>query len=162
MSDRPFNKQAYKELDHPAKIKLVELIENLSGYKLDCDLEVEMFKKGDVRFRKGEKTVLFENEVRDNFDKIVQDYGTVHIPIRKQNTPADFYVVWRNDFSQFILIWKKTLDKYKNNIARDVLCSHEKNQDGPYVEDFIDIPKNETQWYAIGQNFKLHKLSYDR
>lgn len=160
MSERPFNKQAYKELDHPAKIKLVELIENTSEYKLDCDLNVEMFKKGDVRFRKGDKTVLFENEVRDNFDKIVQEYGTVHIPIRKQNTPANFYVVWRNDFLQFILITKKTLDRHRNDIVHDVVCNHEKNQEGSYVEDFVDIPKNETQWYVIGMNFKLIKLSY--
>jgi hypothetical protein len=35
------------------------------------------------------------------------------------------------------------------------------NQDGAYDEYFIDIPKEETQWYVIGEGFKLTKVTYD-
>jgi hypothetical protein len=161
MGKRQFNKAAYNAYDKSAKLKLVELIENTSTFKLNCDLNIEMYKAGDVIFKKENKTILFENEVRENFDKIVQDYNTIHIPIRKQNTPADFYIVWRKDLLQFILINKKTLDNNRNNIIHDVICNNEMNQDGPYAEDFVDIPKNETQWYVIGKDFKLIKLSYD-
>ena len=161
MSRRQFNQKAYNVCDNPAKVRLVELIEKTSDYRLVGDLSVERYKAGDVLFKNGSKTVLFENEVRQNFDTIVQKYSTVHIPIRKQNTPVDFYLVWRKDFWQFILIDKKTLKKHKNNIIRDVECNNEMSEEVSYTEDFIDIPKEETQWYIIGPNFKLTKLPYD-
>ncbi len=160
MSQRPFNKAAYEKYDSPAKKRLIEILEKNSEYVLDCDINTEMYKGGDVWFRKGKKRVLFENEVRADFDKIVNDFSTIHIPIRKQNTPANFYVVWRRDLCQFILIDEKTLKKYKNAIV-EITCKHEENQNGAYVEDFVDIPKNETQWYVIGENLKLIKLSYE-
>jgi formyltetrahydrofolate hydrolase len=160
MNKRPFNKEAYLKYDLPAKKRLVEIIEKTSDYKLNCNLDIEMYKGGDVKFKKDNKTVLFENEVRKEFDTIVQKYSTIHIPIRKQNTPANFYVVWRRDLNQFILINEKTLNKYRNTIV-PVVCNHEDNQDGAYEEDFIDIPKNETQWYVIGKELKLIKLDYD-
>jgi hypothetical protein len=156
---RQFNKEAYLKYDFPAKKRLVEVFEKNSNYRLDCDLDIEMYKAGDVWFKCLDKRILCENEVRADFDKIVNEFNTVHIPIRKQNTPAEFYIVWKRDLFQFILINKETLDKYRNAIV-EVVCNHEDNQDGAYVEDFIDIPKNETQWYVVGQNMKLIKLDY--
>ena len=161
MGKREFNQKAYDVCDNPAKVRLVELIEATSDYKLFGDLSVERYKAGDVLFKNGDKTVLFENEVRQKFDTIVQKYNTVHIPIRKQNTPADFYLVWRKDFWQFILIDKKTLRKNKNNIICNVKCNNEMSGKVSYIEDFMEIPKEETQWYLIGPNFKLTKLPYD-
>ncbi|MDX1284730.1 MAG: hypothetical protein R3182_06955 [Draconibacterium sp.] len=161
MGKRPFNKAAYDRVDKPANIKLAEILLNKSDYKPLIDLDVELYKKGDAVFTNGKKIIVFENETRDAFDRIVEEFETIHIPIRKQQTPADFYVVWKPDFSQFILIDKKTLDKNRNNIIVDVVCKHERNQSGEYVEDFMDIPKEETQWYIIGPNYKLQKVSYD-
>jgi len=160
MGNRPFNQAAYDAFDKSSKLKLVELIEKTSDYRLSGDLNIELYKNGDVMFKNKNKTVLFENEVRTNFDTIVQTYETIHIPIRKQNTPADFYIVWRNDLWQFILIDKNTLKKYKNSIVT-VKCNNEMNRTDSYVEDFMDIPKEETQWYLIGKEFKLMKVSYD-
>jgi uncharacterized protein YlzI (FlbEa/FlbD family) len=159
MNKRPFNKEAYKKFDGTAKKVLVDLIENISGYKLYSDLNVELYKECDVKFKKGNKIILVENEVRECFDKIVKYYNTIHIPIRKKNTKADFYVVWKNDFTEFIVIDKKILNKYTNNTVT-VTCNHEMNQVGSYIEDFIDIPKKDTQRYII-KNLKLKKLSYN-
>ena len=158
MKKRPFNQKAYNEFDGSSKKRLVEVIEKNSEYVLDCDLNEEMFKKGDVFFRKNKKRVLFENEVRQYFDDIISKFTTIHIPIRKQNTPANFYIVWKPDLNQFILIDRKTLIKNKNNIVK-VKCWND--EIGYYYEDFLDIPKEETQWYVIGEELKLIKLSYD-
>jgi hypothetical protein len=161
MSKRPFNKAAYNQFDKSAKTRLVEIIEKNYGYVLDCDLDVEMYKGGDVWFKRGGERVLFENEVRDAFDDIINRFPTIHIPIRKQNTPANYYLVWKKDLNEFISINKETLDKNRNNIAHDVQCNHELNQDGPYIEDFVDIPKEETKWFIIGPNLELQESPYD-
>lgn len=160
MSKRPFNKTAYNAFDMKAKIMLKNIIEKNSKYKLIGDLEVEYFKECDLKFQNQDKVVLFENEVRREFETIRDSFSTIHVPFRKKNTKANFYLVWKPDFLQFILINEKTLDKYRENIVRDVYCNHELNQNGGYFEDFVDIPKNETQWYVIGENYKLIKLDY--
>lgn len=157
---RSFNKTAYDKFDKSANIKLAEILQKNSNYKPLVDLGVELYKNGDAVFSNGENIVIFENETRENFDKIVQDYTTIHIPIRKKHTPADFYIVWRKCFSQFILIKRNVLLKYKTNIIT-VQCDHEMNQDGSYIEDFIDIQKKETQWYVIAPNYVLQKVDYD-
>ena len=160
MGKRPFNQAAYDRTDKAANLKLVEILSE-SGYKPMIDLDIELYKKGDAVFTNGKEVVVFENETRDAFDRIVNEFSTIHIPIRKQHTPADFYVVWNITFSQFILITKKTLNKYRNTIVCDVVCNHERNQSGSYTEDFVDIPKDETQWYVIGLNNHLHKVDYE-
>ena len=160
MGKRPFNQAAYDAFDKPANTKLAEILLNNGDFKPLIDLDVELYKKGDAVFTDGKKNIVFENETRENFDKIIQDYLTIHIPIRKKYTPADFYVVWRKCFGQFILIKRDVLVKYRESIVT-VECNHEMNQDGSYIEDFVDIPKEETQWYVIGPNYKLQKASYD-
>lgn len=160
MSKRPFNEIAYNTFDKPANLKLKEILEVNSNYVPLIDLDKELYKIGDAVFTNGKKYVLFENETRDAFHRIINEFDTIHIPIRKRNTPADYYIVWKTDYLQFILITKKTLNKYRNKIAKDVVCKHEKNQNGEYIEDFIDVPKNETQWYVIGPNCKLQKVPY--
>jgi hypothetical protein len=160
MGKRIFNKAAYNQFDKSAKTRLVEIVEKKYGYVLDCDLDVEMYKGGDVWFKKDGERMLFENEVREDFDKIVKNWPTVHIPIRKRETPADYYIVWRKDFNELISINKETLKKYRDRIVT-VECNHELNQDGPYIEDFVDIPKEETKWFIIGPNLELQEASYD-
>jgi len=157
---RKFNQAAYDAFDMQNKLRLIEIIESNSDYKLFGNINVERYKMGDVLFKNKKKTVLFENETRADFEKIVLNYNSIHIPLRKQNTPANFYIVWKIDLCQFILINKKTLNKYKNNIV-NVKCNYNQNQEYAHDEDFIDIPKEETQWYVIGENLKLIKLSYE-
>jgi len=160
MGRRVFNKSAYDNFDMPAKQRLVEVIEAQGIYKLASDINAELYKQGDLVFTNGKHDVIFENEVRINFDTIVNKYTTIHIPVRKKNTPADFYLVWRTDLWQFIMIKRNVLRKYMNTCV-EVTCNHEMNQDGAYDEYFIDIPKEETQWYVIGEGFKLTKVTYD-
>jgi hypothetical protein len=159
MGYRKFNKDAYDAFDMSSKLQLVKIIEKNSPYKLNDDLDIERYKDGDVEFIFNNKKVLFENEVRRNFDDIVSIYKTIHIPIRKKDTPANFYIVWKEDLCQFILIDRKTIQKYKNKPIR-VKCNNEMNYDEEYVEEFVDIPKSETQWYLVGKEFKLKKLEY--
>jgi len=162
MSKRKFNKESYDAYDYKAKGKLKEIIEKNSEYELLGTLDIEYYKECDIKFinKKTHKQVFFENEVRGNFDKIINDFITIHIPIRKKNTLANFYLVWNGDLTQFILIKRKTLRKYINNLV--TIPCNEHIHDGKYfyIEDFIDVPKNETQWYVIGENYKLIKLDY--
>lgn len=159
MEKRPFNKKAYDNFDKPANKRLFEILINNSNYKPLVDLDLELYKFGDAVFSNGKKIIIFENETRQYFDDILNKFETIHIPIRKKNTPANFYIVWKPDFTQFILIDRKTLDRNLNNIAVDVQCDNDII--GKYKEDFIDIPKKETQWYVIGKNFKPQKVDYE-
>lgn len=159
MYKRPFNKDVYDQVDMSSKLVLKTLMEKHSNYVLDSNINEELYKAGDLVFSNGKRKIIFENEVRQDFDKIVEKFSTIHIPIRKQNTPANFYVVWKPDFCQFILINVKKVKKYFNNIV-EVKCNYEMGTNVEYVEDFIDIPKSETTWYVVGQNYKPIKLDY--
>lgn len=156
---RSFNKEIYDQVDMSAKLVLKKLIETNSEYTLESDLDEELYKAGDIVFQKGNKKIIFENEVRYDFDRIVESFLTIHIPIRKQNTPAHYYVVWKPDFCQFILIKLKDIRKYFDNIV-EVKCTQEMGSNVSYVEEFIDIPKSETSWYVVGQGYKPIKLDY--
>lgn len=151
---RPFNQDLYDMFDNPNKKRLKELIETTSPYRVVEGLNNELYKKGDLVFSNGKNKIIFENETRGVFETIVEKFDTIHIPLRKQNTPADFYIVWKPDLMQFILITKKVLDKYRDRIEHDVKCA------SGYTEDFIDVEKSETTWYCIGENFKLQKVPY--
>lgn len=159
MSTRAFNKEVYDQVDMACKNRLKEVIELNSDYRVCDGLNNELYKKGDLAFKNGNKIFLFENEVREQFDNITQKWNTIHIPIRKKYTPADFYVVWNKKLDQFILIDVKKTKSYWDNIV-NVECNHEMSKEVKYVEPFIDIPKKETQWYVINQNNKLQKVSY--
>ena len=157
--NRKFNKNAYDQCDMPSKLILKKIIENNSDYRLINNINEELYKKGDLIFKKENKLVIFENEVRQNFQKIVGEYFTIHIPIRKKNTPANFYIIWNPEFTQFILINLKKAKKYFNNII-NVKCNNEMNNSVSYSEYFIDIPKNITEWYILQKNDKILKLAY--
>jgi len=161
MSKRVFDKEAYEKYDRPAKDKLVEVLVKNSNYVLGCDLNTEMYKNGDVIMKNGNKRALFENEARFAFDKITSTFSTIHIPIRKRNTRADFYVVWNYDLTEMIIIKKAIIQKNKDNIERNVWCKNSSYSDGGYYEDFILIPKEDTQWYEIDENLKLIPLGYE-
>jgi hypothetical protein len=151
---RPFNQELYDMFDYSNKKMLKDLIESTTNYRVVEGMDNELYKKGDLVFSNGKKTIIFENETRGRFDEIVEKWDSIHIPLRKQKTPADFYIVWKPDFLQFILIDKKTLNKYRNNIVHDIKCA------SGYVEDFIDVDKSETTWYCIGKDYKLQKVPY--
>ena len=149
----------YKEFDKPSKEWLMNIIHKNSDYRLFGDLDEELYKDGDLVFKKGNKRVIFELEVRHAFDDIVNKYNTIHIPIRKKNTPANFYVVLKPDFQQFILIKNEIIKKYADKIT-NVRCSKERFCDTSYTEEFLDIKKSDTQWYVVSKNHKLIKLNY--
>lgn len=155
MSKRPFNKEAYNACDRSAKLKIIELLEKNTKYRLQSNINEELYKKGDVIVSDGKNVKIIENEVRENFDKIVKNFDTIHIPIRKKNTPAHIYIVWKSDFKQFIKIKNETIKKYSNNIV-NINC---KCPDGYYTEQFLDIPKEETELYTIDENLKWKKIN---
>jgi len=155
---RVMNWGEYDEFDESSKEWLVNIIHKNTNYRLHSGLDEELYKKGDVVFIKGNKKLIFELEVRHAFDDIVNKYNTIHIPIRKKETPADYYVVLKPDFQQFILMTNKTIKKYSDNIT-NVYCSGERGG-GSYYEDFLDIKKDDTQWFAVGENHHLIKLDY--
>jgi hypothetical protein len=140
MSKRPFNQAAYSAHDRKNKMELVELMKN-KGYDLVGDINEENFKKYDLKFRHNisGKELTFENETRDVFDKIKNVFPTIHIPIRKQNTQADFYIVWNVEMTEIFLISKEVIQKCKDEIV-NVKCK-EGHVNYEYRENFIDIPK---------------------
>jgi hypothetical protein len=146
MTKRPFNKDAYAAHDRKNKVALIELMTR-RGYELVGDLEEENFKKYDLQFKHKEdgRILSFENETRDVFDKIKSVFPTIHIPIRKKNTQADFYIVWNVQMSEFFLISREVIEKCKQDIV-SVKCK-EGHVNYVYEEDFLDIPKNMAQLF---------------
>jgi len=157
---RPFNRTAYNASDMPAKIRLKEIMEATGKYVLYGDINTEHYKEYDVAFiHEDGKIVYYENEVRNDFDKIVQDFTTIHIPYRKKNTGSSFYLVWNTELLQIIMIDNSTIKKYSDAVI-EVTCNHDMNTRGAYEDTFLDIPKSETQWYSVGKGFVLTKLDY--
>lgn len=138
---RKFNKQAYDTYDHSNKLELKNIMEK-KGYSLMGDINEEHYKKYDLIFKhnNSNKILAFENETRINFDKIKSSYNTIHIPIRKKNTKADYYIVWNTKMTEFFLIPYSVINKHINNLV-NVKCSN------TYIEDFIDIPKAQCQLF---------------
>jgi hypothetical protein len=148
---RKFNKTAYDDYDLSNKLELKNLMEK-KGYNLIGDINEEHYKKYDLIFKhsSSNKILAFENETRANFDKIKSYYNTIHIPIRKKNTQADYYIVWNKEMTQFFLIPYPIINKYIDNVV-NVKCVN------TYLEDFIDIPKVECQLFTKNKegNWKL-------
>lgn len=152
---RPFNKKAYDAFDFKNKKELVEIMTK-KGYTLIGDLNKEHFKKYDVIFSKNNKNISFENETRINFEKIRDVYPTIHIPIRKQNSQADYYIVWKSSLDEFFLIDKKTIEEHKEKTV--TLVCNEYDEDNRYEDTFIDISKDKAVLYKkINGKWKIIK-----
>lgn len=140
---RPFNSGAYNKYDNSNKELVISIFEN-RGYTLHAGLKEELYKECDVIMKHNitNKIIRIENESREDFDKIKNFYSTVHIPIRKLNTQANFYFVWRKDQSECMIIDIDECREFKifNNIT-SVVCTKDRNLDA-YSEEFIDIPKS--------------------
>lgn len=158
---RKFNRSAYNAHDKRNKEKIVKIMESTNKYVLIGDINDELYKECDVKLKHIDTGEIFrfENETRESFDQIVNEFDTIHIPIRKENTLADFYIVWKPSLTQFILIRRNVLLKYKTNQI-DVSCHELSNATSDYVERFIDIPKNECEWFVIGQNYKMIPMNW--
>lgn len=156
---RPFNKDAYNACDQSSKQRLVQIIEKNTKYRLACDLNEEMYKKGDVIFKYNDKEIICENEVRYDFYKIVHRYNTVHIPIRKKCTQSNCYFVWNTDLTECIFIDSKLIKQFSDNVVT-LTCKHEMSKKAEYTDSFIDIPKNQTTWLKINDDLTWSKVSY--
>lgn len=141
---RQFNKKAYDAFDSKNKKEILSIMSK-KGYTLVGKLEEEHYKKYDIKFTKNGKEVSFENETRINFATIRDVYPTIHIPIRKQNTQCDFYIVWKLEMDEFFLISKNVIDKYKTETV-DIVCNAD-HEEYCYEEAFIDIPKEKAELY---------------
>lgn len=156
---RPFNQSAYDAHDKKNKEELCKIMKD-KGYELVGDIETENFKKYDLKFKHTATGVeiSFENETRDVFDKIKNVFKTIHIPIRKKNTQADFYIVWNAQMTEMFLIDKETIEKCKSEIV-SVKCK-EGHVNYEYEENFIDIPKKMVSLYCKNHSgkWKKHKI----
>jgi hypothetical protein len=148
---RPFNQAAYDAHDKRNKEELLFIMEK-RGYEIVGDINEENYKKYDLKFKHKESgaEISFENETRDVFDKIKNIFKTIHIPIRKKNTQADFYIVWNNSMTEMFLIPREIIEKCKSDIV-DVKCK-EGHVNYEYEEKFIDIPKNLVTLYRKQEN----------
>ena len=88
-----------------------------------------------------DKYIRIENESREDFDKIKNRFSTIHIPIRKKDTKANFYFVWKPNQTECMIIDIDECREFNifNNI-QSVVCSKDRNLSA-YEEDFIDVPK---------------------
>lgn len=141
---RPFNLKAYNAFDLKNKQELVAIMTK-KGYTLVGELNKEHYKKFDVKFIKGDKEVSFENETRVNFVTIRDVYKTIHIPIRKKDSQADYYVVWKPELDEFFLIDKDVINANKEKLV--TLVCNEFEEENIYEDTFIDIPKDEAVLY---------------
>ena len=152
---RPFNLKAYNAFDLKNKQELVSIMTK-KGYTLVGELNKEHYKKFDLKFIKEDKKVSFENETRVNFVTIRDVYKTIHIPIRKKDTQADFYIVWKPELDEFFLISKDVINKNKEKMV--TLVCNEFEEDEVYEDTFIDIPKDEAVLYVKKNNVWKEKL----
>jgi hypothetical protein len=152
---RPFNLKAYNAFDLKNKQELVSIMTK-KGYTLVGELNKEHYKKFDLKFIKEDKEVSFENETRVNFVTIRDIYKTIHIPIRKKDTQADFYIVWKPELDEFFLISKDVINKNKEKMV--TLVCNEFEEDEVYEDTFIDIPKDEAVLYVKKNNVWKEKL----
>jgi hypothetical protein len=154
---RPFNKDVYNKYDLKCKETLVEIMK-VKGFELQGDITEENYKKYDLLFYNASlnKYLSFENEVRHNFDQIREEFSTIHIPIRKKNTQANYYVVWNPDLNQVIVIDRKIIQESINQVT-EVLCRGENTESGKiaYHEEFINVPKEKCKYFFIGQGYKM-------
>lgn len=150
---RKFNKDAYDNYDHSNKLELKNLMKK-KGYTLIGDINEEHYKKYDLVFKDNNtnKTLSFENETRINFDKIKSTYNTIHIPIRKKNTQADYYIVWNSSMTELFLIPYSVINNHIDNLIT-VKCSSK------YIEDFIDIPKSQCQLFIKNNKGNWKKIN---
>jgi hypothetical protein len=149
---RPFNKIAYDKFDLKCKEELVNMMVR-KGYNLVGDLKEEHYKLYDVKFEKNGEEISFENETRPNFIRIRDIFDTIHIPLRKKNTMADYYVVWKPEFDEFILIEKSVIEEYAKNVVSINCIEYSENDDiEVYHDSFIDIPKNRAKLYKKMKN----------
>jgi len=135
---RPFNQKAYDAFDLKNKEALVELMKE-KDYTLVGDINEEHYKKYDVKFSKGNDEISFENETRVNFNSIRDFFNTIHIPARKKNTEANYYVVWKPDMNEFFLIPNNVIKDCAKDLI-EIVCN-EFDEDKKYLDSFIDIPK---------------------
>jgi hypothetical protein len=146
---RPFNKKAYDAFDLKNKKEIVSIM-NQKGFSLIGNLDEEHYKKYDVKFKKDDVELSFENETRINFSTIRDIYSTIHIPIRKQNSEADFYIVWKPEMDEFFLISKDTINESKKDVV--TLICNEFDEDNQYKDSFIDIPKEKAELFKKVNN----------
>lgn len=144
MRKRPFNKDAYDSMDKPSKLALVEMMKN-KGYKIVGNIDDENFKKYDLKFKKGNKIVSFELEMRKPFETIKRFYDTIHIPIRKARNQSDFYIVWNLECDEFAMIETEKIRSFADTDIVMVDCNE--GTDWNYTEQFIDTPKDEWTFY---------------
>lgn len=150
---RPFNQNAYDACDYKPKVLLYEIMKN-KGYKLLYGLNQDDKEKYDMIFEKDGKKLVFENEVREAFDVIRDKYKTVHVPYRKKESIADFYLVWKNTFDEFILM---PFSEIKKSKLIKVKCK-ELVKNITYEEVMIDVPKSKCQFFKKENNiWKLAK-----
>lgn len=135
---RPFNQKAYNAFDLKNKKEILSIMTK-KGYTLVGDLDEEHYKKYDIKFEKDGEEISFENETRMNFTTIRDVYSTIHIPIRKQNTQADYYIVWKPELDEFFLISKDIINEHKKEVV--TLICNEFEEDKSYQDSFMDIPK---------------------
>lgn len=148
---RPFNQAAYDAHDKRNKEELLAIM-GRRGYEIVGNIEEEHYKKYDLKFRHTEtgKEISFENETREVFDKIKNVFNTIHIPIRKKNTQANFYIVWNTAMTEMFLIPQQVIEKCKADIV-DVKCK-EGHINYEYEEKFLDIPKKFVDLYCKQEN----------
>lgn len=154
---RPFNQKAYDAFDFKNKVELTKLMLK-KGYQLVGDIHTENYKKYDVKFIKDNIEISFENETRLNFIRIKNEFTTIHIPVRKKDTQADFYIVWKPELDEFFLIDKKTINEYKKNVVS--LVCNEYDEDNSYLDSFIDIPKTKANLFKkVNNNWVKYESS---
>lgn len=150
---RPFNKIAYNKFDLRCKKELVDMMTN-KGYNLVGDLNEEHYKMYDIKFEKDGDEISFENETRPNFIRIRDVFDTIHIPLRKKGTMADYYIVWKPEYDEFLLIERSVIQEFSKEIVSINCIEYAENEDNVevYHDSFIDIPKNRAKLYRKTKN----------
>jgi hypothetical protein len=152
---RLFNKKAYDEVDNSSKLAAIRLMKT-RRYELISDLNTEYYKDFDCVFQHllTKKILKIENEYRMSFNRIKNEFKTIHIPLRKSASKADYYFVWGNNYNEVAIIEMPKALKFSNNPV-SVYCQSELSESKePYIEEFIDVPKDLFQFFIKKNNWK--------
>lgn len=141
---RQFNEDAYLETDYKCKMAALEMMKP-KGYVPTMDVNKDTFQNWDLEFfnEKLNKFIKIENEMRENYELLKGLFPSIHIPVRKQDSPADYYLVWKPDLQEFILIENKFLS---SSPLVTVNCKA-RNGKPAYTEQMVDVPKENVEFY---------------
>jgi len=149
---KKFSHKLYAENDIRGKKESIMFLKNLGFQCIDKD---EKYKEGDLIFKRDDKIITIEVEVRGkrSWDNGHFPFKTIHIPLRKKDEPVDYYFSFSNSLNNLIIIKSSIV---KNEINRETInTQNDVSLEITHNETFQNISIEKTTEYCkINNNWQ--------